>query len=50
MEDLNKEVAQGKRAVACNRELITKFNCAGQESLKPWSFLTPKLTYFHSYF
>lgn len=43
MGDLNKEVAQGKRAVLCNGELITEFNCTDQKSLE----LSPsKLTYF----
>lgn len=34
MGDLNKEVAQGRRAAVCNGELIPEFNCAGQEFLE----------------
>lgn len=41
MGDLNKDVVQGKRTVACKEESITEFNCPGQESLKPGAFSSP---------
>lgn len=41
MGDFNRDIVQGKRAAVCKEELITEFNCTGQESLKPGSILFP---------